>query len=67
MFREWFDKAAAATDWPVIGLIVFVGLFLLVVVGVIAGRRDRERIDHMATLPLADDAESASTERGTRE
>ncbi len=67
MFREWFDKAAAMTDWPVIGLIVFVGLFLLVVVGVIAGRRDQDQIDHMATLPLADDAETASTERGTRE
>lgn len=67
MFREWFDKAAATTDWPVIGLIVFAGLFLLVLVAVFAGRRDRERTDHMATLPLADDAGPASTERGTRE
>ena len=67
MFREWFDKAASMTDWPVIGLIVFVGLFLLVLVAVFTGRRNKERNDHMATLPLADDAESASTERGTRE
>lgn len=67
MFREWFDKAAASSDWPVIGLIVFAGLFLLVLVSVFFGRRDGNGHDRVATLPLADDADTASTERGTRE
>jgi len=67
MFREWFNRAAASTGMPTVGLVVFCGLFLLVVAYVVFALKNKKDVDHMASLPLADDAEIASTERGTRE
>jgi len=66
MFREWFNRAAASTELPMVGLVVFCGLFLLMVVYVVFALKNKGEIDHVAALPLADDAQDASTERGTR-
>jgi cbb3-type cytochrome oxidase subunit 3 len=67
MFKEWFNRAAASTGMPSVGLVIFCGLFLLVVAYVVFALRNKQEVDHMASLPLADDADDASTERGTRE
>jgi hypothetical protein len=51
MFQEFFSRSAHL-GWPLVGLLMFVTLFVGVLAYVGFGLRDRRKIDDIAALPL---------------
>jgi len=64
MFREWY-QGAEASGWPLIALLVFFGVFVLVLGYVLFAMSDERDIDRMASLPLDDDASATQSDGGT--
>ena len=54
MFQEFFARSDHLV-WPLIGLLMFVVMFLVVLSYVFCGLRDRSKIDDIAALPLEND------------
>ena len=55
MFQDYFARSDHLI-WPLIGLLIFVLLFVGVLAYVFLGLRDKEKVDEMAALPLAEDS-----------
>jgi len=53
MYQEFFDKSDHLI-WPLLGLIIFVAIFLGVLAYVFLGLRDKNKITEVANLPLED-------------
>ncbi len=51
MYQEFFSHSDHLI-WPLMGLIIFVSIFIGVLAYVFLGMRDREKIDEIAALPL---------------
>ncbi|MCB1182770.1 cbb3-type cytochrome c oxidase subunit 3 [bacterium] len=62
MFQEFYAQSEHLV-WPLIGLIIFVAIFVGVLAYVFLGLRDRRKIDEIAALPLDDSEEEISTGR----
>ena len=54
MFQEYFADSEHLI-WPLVGLLIFVMLFVGVLAYVFLGLRDQDKVDEIAALPLADD------------
>lgn len=55
MFQDYFANSNHLI-WPLIGLIIFILLFVGVLAYVFLGLRDKEKVDEIAALPLAEDS-----------
>ena len=55
MFQEYFAQSEHLI-WPLVGLLIFVMLFVCVLAYVFFGLRDKEKVDEVAALPLFDDS-----------
>jgi len=55
MWKEFY-AANELMHWPLVGLGIFIVSFLAVLFYVLFAMRNKKDIQHMATLPLADDA-----------
>ena len=65
MFQEQFYEGNAMLIWPLLGLLIFVAMFVGVLAFTWLGLRDRKTLDHIASLPLqADETSSDSIEKG---
>lgn len=63
MFQEYF-AGSNHLIWPLLGLLIFVVIFIGVLAYVFLGLRDKEELRDIAALPLAhDDAPLDSTNR----
>jgi len=60
MFEEFFATRGGLMIWPLIGLVIFVGAFVTVILYVLIGLKDPRKRDRLAALPLADDFVSRS-------
>ena len=54
MFAEFYAQNPLLF-WPLVGLVIFVGSFAAVLVYVLIGLRDRDKVSHLAALPLESD------------
>ena len=54
MYQDYFSGSDHLI-WPLIGLVIFVTMFVGVLAYVFLGLRDKNKVDEMAALPLADD------------
>jgi cytochrome c oxidase cbb3-type subunit IV len=63
MYQEFFAKSDMLV-WPLMGLLIFMAIFTGVLAYVFLGLRDRNKIDEIASLPLADDEMTASETEG---
>ncbi len=55
MFQDYFAQSDHLI-WPLIGLLIFVLLFVGVLAYVFLGLRDKKKVDEIAALPLAEDS-----------
>jgi hypothetical protein len=55
MYQEFLAKSDLLI-WPLVGLLIFVAIFVGMLAYVFLGLRDREKIDEIAALPLAPDS-----------
>ena len=55
MFQDYFAQSDHLI-WPLVGLVIFVLFFVGVLAYVFLGLRDKEKVDEIAALPLADDS-----------
>ena len=55
MYQEFFAKSDHLI-WPLLGLVIFVSIFIGVLAYVFLGLRDRDKIDAIAALPLETDS-----------
>ena len=60
MFQEFLGTRGDLLVWPLIGLGIFVASFVIVVLYVSIGLKDRQQRDRLAALPLEDDALTGS-------
>ena len=51
MYQDFFSRSDHLI-WPLLGLIIFVSIFIGVLAYVFLGLRDREKIAEIAALPL---------------
>ena len=54
MYQEYLSKSDHLI-WPLIGLLIFVLMFVGVLAYVFLGLRDKDKVDEIAALPLAED------------
>jgi len=59
MFQDYFANSPHLI-WPLVGLMIFVLLFVGVLAYVFLGLRDRDKVNEIAALPLADDTATAA-------
>ena len=55
MFQEYFADSEHLI-WPLVGLLIFVMLFVGVLAYVFFGLRDKDKVDEIAALPLFEDS-----------
>ncbi len=55
MFQDYFAQSYHLI-WPLVGLVIFVLFFVGVLAYVFLGLRDKDKVDEIAALPLADDS-----------
>ncbi|PIV80868.1 hypothetical protein COW53_07420 [bacterium CG17_big_fil_post_rev_8_21_14_2_50_64_8] len=55
MFQQYFSGSEHLV-WPLVGLLIFVAIFVIVLAFVFLGLRDKDKLREIASLPLADDA-----------
>jgi cbb3-type cytochrome oxidase subunit 3 len=55
MFQEYYAQSEHLI-WPLVGLLIFVMLFVGVLAYVFFGLRDQEKVDEIAALPLFEDS-----------
>ncbi len=66
MYQEFFAKSDHLI-WPLLGLVIFISIFIGVLAYVFLGLRDRDKIDTIAALPLeTDSGDLAATDHATR-
>jgi cbb3-type cytochrome oxidase subunit 3 len=53
VYQEFFAKSDHLI-WPLLGLVIFVSIFLGVLAYVFLGLRDKSKIESVANLPLED-------------
>ena len=63
MFQEFLGTRGDLLVWPLIGLGIFVASFVIVILYVSIGLKDRRQRDRLAALPLEDDARTDSAEK----
>ena len=54
MFQEFYAQNDHLI-WPLVGLLIFMLLFVGVLAYVFFGLRDKDKVDEIAALPLAED------------
>jgi cbb3-type cytochrome oxidase subunit 3 len=54
MYQEFYAKSEHLI-WPLVGLVIFVLMFVGVLAYVFLGLRDKDKVAEIAALPLADD------------
>lgn len=57
MYQDFYANSSHLI-WPLLGLVIFVSIFLGVLAYVFFGLRDRDKIDAIAALPLEADGGS---------
>jgi cbb3-type cytochrome oxidase subunit 3 len=57
MYQEFYANSSHLI-WPLIGLVIFISIFIGVLAYVFFGLRDRDKIDAIAALPLELDSET---------
>ena len=57
MYQEFYANSEHLI-WPLLGLVIFVSIFIGVLAYVFFGLRDRDKIDKIAALPLESDSGS---------
>ena len=57
MYQQFYDKSDLLA-WPLVGLVIFIGLFLGVLGYVFFGLKNKEKVDSMAALPFVTENES---------
>ena len=62
MFQDYFAQSDHLI-WPLVGLVIFVLLFVGVLAYVFLGLRDKDKVDEIAALPLADDSTADGRDR----
>lgn len=60
MFQEFYARSEHLI-WPLIGLIIFVAVFVGVLAFTFLGLRDKDKIDRIAAMPLDDTEDQVST------
>jgi len=55
MYQEFYANSEHLI-WPLLGLVIFVSIFIGVLAYVFFGLRDRDKIDAIAALPLESDS-----------
>jgi len=55
MYQEFYANSSHLI-WPLLGLVIFVSIFIGVLAYVFFGLRDRDKIDELAAMPLAPDS-----------
>ena len=55
MFQDYFAQSDHLI-WPLLGLVIFVLFFVGVLAYVFLGLRDKDKVDEIAALPLAQDS-----------
>jgi hypothetical protein len=63
VFQEYFATSGLLV-WPLAGFAIFFVAFLVVLVWVFVGWKDRASLDHVASLPLEPDAAPGEPEPG---
>ena len=53
MYQEYYTNSEQLI-WPLLGLIIFVSIFLGVLAYVVLGLRDKSKVDELAAMPLDD-------------
>jgi cbb3-type cytochrome oxidase subunit 3 len=66
MFQEFYAQSEHLI-WPLVGLLIFVLLFVGVLAYVFFGLRDKDKVDKIAALPLADDSATDDRQNDTRQ
>jgi hypothetical protein len=56
MYQEFYDKSDLLT-WPLVGLVIFIGLFLGVLGYVFIGLKNRDKVDEFSALPFVSETE----------
>jgi len=56
MFAEFYAQNPLLF-WPLVGLVIFLTSFAAVLIYVLLGLRDRQKVDYLAALPLDSDDE----------
>ena len=56
MFQQFY-ASNPLLFWPLVGLVIFLASFAAVMFYVFVGLRDKEKRQHLASLPLAPDEE----------
>ena len=56
MYQEFYANSEHLI-WPLVGLLLFVLMFVGVLAYVFLGLRDQDKVDEIAALPLADDTD----------
>ncbi len=54
MFHDYFSGSNHLI-WPLLGLLIFGSIFIGVLAYVFLGLRDKKKLHHIASLPLAED------------
>lgn len=57
MYQQFYDKSELL-NWPLVGLVIFIGLFLGVLGYVFFGLKNKEQVDALAALPFVTEDES---------
>jgi len=57
MYQQFYDKSDLL-NWPIVGLVIFIGLFLGVLGYVFFGLKNKDKVDAMAALPFETENES---------
>ena len=56
MYQQFYDKSDLLA-WPLVGLVIFIGLFLGVLGYVFFGLKNKDKVDEMAALPFVTENE----------
>lgn len=56
MFQEFYAKSDLLI-WPLVGLVIFIAIFLAVLGYVFIGLKSKEKVDKIAALPLDNENE----------
>ncbi len=56
MYQEFYNKSDLLA-WPLVGLVIFIGLFLAVLGYVFFGLKNKDKVDKMAALPFVTENE----------
>ena len=58
MYQQFYDKSDLLA-WPIVGLVIFISLFLAVLGYVFFGLKNKDKVEQMAALPFVTENESS--------